>query len=142
VVVSWDLTTGRLQAMPAAQLGGHTDEVHAIALSPDGRTLASGSADGSVILWDLGSLQQLGDPIRAHPGGVRSLAFSSDGRALASAGADGDVVVWDVDFESWRARACQIANRSLYDREWRLVGLPAEDRPTCAGRPAGTGVPG
>jgi WD40 repeat protein len=141
-VASWDLTKGRQQSVPAAQLGGHTDEVHAIALSPDGRTLASGGADGSVILWDLATSQQLGDPIAAHSEGVRSLAFSGDGRTLASAGADGDVVVWDVDFRSWQARACRIANRSLYRQEWELVELPAQHDPACAERSAGTGAPG
>jgi WD40 repeat protein len=134
VVASWDLTASRPQSLPAAQLGGHTDEVHAIALSPDGRTLASGGADGSVILWDLETSQQLGDPIVAHPGGVLSLAFSLDGRALVSGGNDGDVVVWDVDFESWRARACHIVNRGLRDEERRLVGLPVQAHPICAGR--------
>jgi WD40 repeat protein len=142
VVASWDLTKGRHQSLPAAQLGGHTDEVHTVALSPDGSTLASGGRDGSVILWDLPTRQQLGDPIAAHAEGVRSLAFSGDGRTLASAGADGDVVVWDVDFTSWQARACRIANRGLYRQEWELVGLAPQDDPACAERSAGTGARG
>jgi WD40 repeat protein len=142
VVAVWDIAKGRHQSLPATQLGGHTDEVHAVALSPDGQTLASGGADGSVILWDLPTSQQLGDPIAAHSDGVRSLAFSGDGRTLASAGADGDVVVWDVDFRSWQARACRIANRGLYRREWELVGLPPQDDPVCAERSAGTGARG
>ena len=118
------------------------DQVHAIALSPDGRTIASGGADGSVILWDLETSQQLGDPIAAHTEGVRSLAFSGDGRTLASAGVDGDVVVWDVDFTSWQARACRIANRGLRQQEWELVRLLPQDDPACAERSAGTGARG
>ena len=142
MVAYWDLTKGRRQSLPAVQLGGHAGPVRAIALSPDGRTIASGGTDGSVILWDLDRKQQLGDPIAAHTDGVRSLAFSGDGRALASAGADGDVVVWDVDFTSWQARACRIANRGLRQQEWELVDLPPQDDPACAERSAGTGPRG
>ena len=142
VVAVWDLTKGRGQSLPTVQLGGHAGPVRAIALSPDGRTIASGGTDGSIILWDLDSSQQLGDPIAAHTDGVRSLAFSGDGHALASAGADGDVVVWDVDFTSWQARACRIANRGLRQQEWELVDLPPQDDPACAERSAGTGPRG
>jgi WD40 repeat protein len=48
-----------LLSRPRAVLRGHTDEVQAVAFSPDGKRLVSGSKDGTVRIWDLASLQEL-----------------------------------------------------------------------------------
>ena len=45
----WDVDTGR----EMLTLIGHTDDVNSVSFSPDGNTLASGSADGTVLLWEL-----------------------------------------------------------------------------------------
>ena len=47
----WDAATGE----PKRTFIGHTDRIHSVAFSPDGQTLASGSYDGTVILWKLDS---------------------------------------------------------------------------------------
>ncbi len=78
-----------------ATLSGHTDEVNSVAFSPDSTTLASGSRDGTVRLWDVGlsipaaTLEE--DAI------VRSVAFSPDGRTLAAGLDDGAVKLWDLE---------------------------------------------
>jgi WD40 repeat protein/transcriptional regulator with XRE-family HTH domain len=72
----------------------HTDIVMSIAFSPDERTLASGSLDGSVKLWDVESgapLWTVG-PIN----GLLSLAFAPDGRTLASGGNETTIRLWDA----------------------------------------------
>ncbi|WP_282560934.1 DnaJ domain-containing protein [Trichothermofontia sichuanensis] len=74
---------------------GHRDRIAAIALSPNGKILASGSWDTQVYLWNL----QTGQPfftLAGHSDQVWSVAFSPDGQILASAGKDGTIKLWYV----------------------------------------------
>lgn len=71
----------------------HTNTVYALAFSPDNRTLATGSWDSSVKLWDLESGAQLW--IGWHTKGINTVAFTPNGDMLASGGHDAAVQVWD-----------------------------------------------
>jgi WD40 repeat protein len=77
-------------------LEGHQDIVTALAYAPDGRLLASGSADGQVKLWEPFSGRELADclSVGVVATGVSSLAFSGDGRLLAGGYRGGNVLVW------------------------------------------------
>ncbi len=70
-------------------------EVYTLAFSPDGRTLAAGTIDGLVRLWNVTT----GQPreLKGHAAGVESLTFSPDGRSLVSTDLDGNVKYWDVE---------------------------------------------
>jgi hypothetical protein len=72
----------------------HTQAVNGLALSPDGRLLASGSWDRTIRLWDASRGEEL-RCLRGHGSCVFRLAFSPDGGRLASAGYDGTVLLWD-----------------------------------------------
>src|SRR5687767_11399814 len=74
----------------------HSGGVFSVAFSPDGATLASGSGDGSVRLWDVASRRQLGSPLTGNSNAVGSVAFSPDSKTLASGSADSSVRLWDV----------------------------------------------
>ncbi|MDT0438514.1 WD40 repeat domain-containing protein [Streptomyces doudnae] len=71
----------------------------ALAVSPDGRTLATDRDDRTVQLLDLtdpARPRRVGGLLTGHTGYVNALAYSRDGRTLASAGADGTIRLWDV----------------------------------------------
>src|SRR6185369_7280875 len=80
----WDIASRSV----IGALNGHESFVTALAFSPDGQTLASGSQDRTARLWHLASRQE-GFTLTNHSGGFTALAFSPDGRTLALGGAGG-----------------------------------------------------
>jgi WD40 repeat protein len=74
---------------------GHEQTVQGVAISPDGKLLASCSDDQTIKLWDLSSRTHLAT-LKGHTGAVNAIAFSRDGTRLASGGADKTVKLWDV----------------------------------------------
>ena len=68
-------------------LNGHGSDVWSVAWSPDGRTLASGSWDKTIKLWEVASGQEL-RTLQRESDSVNSVVFSPDGNALASASFD------------------------------------------------------
>ena len=72
-----------------------TDSVTALAVSPDGLTLASGTNGKGVLLWDISKHKQMGDPLSSDSHIVNSVAFSPKGSLLASGSSDGKVDLWE-----------------------------------------------
>jgi WD40 repeat protein len=111
-------------------LTGHTDYVLSIAFSPDGRTLASGSADTTIMLWDARTHQPLGRTLAGHTDWVLGVAFSPDGRTLASGSEDAAIRLWEKIL--WRSSAelqaevCHLVGSSLSATEWApyAAGIP------------------
>ena len=78
-----------------ATLEGHTASVYSVSFSPDGITLASGSGDGTVKLWNASTRDHIAT-LEGHTGSVYSVSFSPDGTILASGSWDGTVKLWNV----------------------------------------------
>jgi WD40 repeat protein len=64
------------------------DEVLAVAFSPNGQRLATGSRDGTVRLWDVEGKREPREELRGHVGAVVAVAFSPNGQRLATTSAD------------------------------------------------------
>jgi WD40 repeat protein len=86
-----DLRSGSVRALSARR-----HYVIALAYSPDGRLLASGSSDRTVRLWDL---RTGAHKVLEHPRSTQALAFSPDGRVLAVGVRDGSISLWNLEAE-------------------------------------------
>jgi WD40 repeat protein/uncharacterized caspase-like protein len=80
-------------AVPTAQLG-HSHPVQAVAFSPNGRFVLSGSSDNTLKLWDSAS-GKLVRTFEGHQNDVTSVAFSPDGRFVLSGSADKTLKLWE-----------------------------------------------
>jgi WD40 repeat protein len=87
----YDAATGKERARCAGQVG----RAYSIAISPDGKTLASGARDRTVRLWDVATGQER--RCLTHLAPVQSVAFAADGRTFASAGEDSVIRLWDLE---------------------------------------------
>ncbi len=87
----WDMKTGQL----AGILEGHTRGVFSLTWSPDGRRLATASADGLVKLWDTAARREVAT-LKHHSGKVRGVAWHPTAAKLVSVGDNGEVLMWNL----------------------------------------------
>jgi len=71
-------------------LPGHTYEITSLAFCPDGKTLASGSEDTTIRLWNLGGDNERSVNFPGMTSRVRSMSISPDGKMLATVGIAND----------------------------------------------------
>ena len=105
----WDVATRR--ALDPLTLGvdasgvpheGHTRVVRSLGWSADGKLLASGGDDHSVIIWDMSTRAPLDQQSQANS--VTAVTFSPDGQVLASASTDDTIVLWKWDTDNRKLR--------------------------------------
>ncbi|MGK7887449.1 MAG: caspase family protein [Crocosphaera sp.] len=77
---------------------GHQFSVLSVAFSPDGKTIVSGSSDGTIKVWDAKkfSIEPL-HTFNGHQESVNSVAFSPDGKTIISGSFDGTIKVWNAE---------------------------------------------
>mmetsp|Transcript_29082 Transcript_29082/g.45584 ORF Transcript_29082/g.45584 Transcript_29082/m.45584 type:complete len:87 (-) Transcript_29082:122-382(-) len=80
---------------------GHRDRVLAVAFSPSGEYLLSGSHDRTAKIWSIGA-ENHSTPVATleeHAGEVKALGWSPEGSTIFTAGADRKIRIWSVDIE-------------------------------------------
>ena len=88
-------TAATAHAQTVATLKGHKHTITSIAFAPDGKTLASGSKDETVILWDLADKKPRAT-LGGHKDMVITVRFSPDSKAVASVSHDNLILLWDA----------------------------------------------
>jgi WD40 repeat protein len=120
----------------AAQLDSPlTKRVNAVAFSPDGKLLATGSGDpsrsGELKVWDTTRGSLVREIPKAHKDAVLALDFSSDGKLLASGAADRAVRLWEVDtgklFRNLEAHANHVLSVSLRSDGRRVLSAGSDN---------------
>ena len=109
---------------------GHSYWVSAVAFSPDGHLLATGSLDNTIKIWDVASGREI-RTLNGHSSGVRSVAFSPDGRSLASGSYDTTVKLWDVtsgrELRTFSGHSDRI-NSVAFSPDGRVLASGSKDR--------------
>lgn len=100
ILQQWALDRGKT-AVCQHTLRGHQRQIRAVAISPDGQLMASGSEDETIRLWASKSVVEQG-VLRGHEGAIWEVAFAPQPllgakRPLASAGTDHTIRLWDSD---------------------------------------------
>ncbi|HTD78121.1 MAG TPA: WD40 repeat domain-containing protein, partial [Chloroflexota bacterium] len=116
---------------PLAALPAHTGPAYGVALSPDGKLLASGSVDGTVRLWEASGPHLLAT-LQGRVGLVLGVALSPNGRVVASGGLDGTVRLWEVSSGRF------LATLQGHTSGVRSVALSSDGRLVASGSEDGT----
>ena len=132
ILVLPSLALGQLIAVKpdsVAVLGGHHQYLTAVALSPDGRTLAHADSSGSIQMWDVGSRKELRQ-FKEPDGWASAIAFSPDGKRLATGGTKSFCVrTLETGKEIWTSKA---VSGELWSVAWSSDGklVAASGMPT------------
>jgi len=111
-------------------LNGHSDNVNAIAFSPDGRRLASVSDDNSTKIWDLGTGQEV-DTLMGHAESVICVAFSPDGKKLATGSNDNTIRIQTLETGKYMIlRGSEYIRAIAFSPDGTMIAAGANDNTT------------
>jgi tRNA A-37 threonylcarbamoyl transferase component Bud32 len=131
----WKQCLTKGQAASVLNLNGHTLPVSSICFSPDGKRLASVSADRTVRVWDADTGHLVRTLLHMRP--IAAIVFSPDGQRLASA--DGDQTVqtvhfWDVEkgqeVRAFEKREGTLVHHVTFSPDGKLLAAASADNKT------------
>jgi len=97
-ITLWNLEGQILKTFPLPENEEWIDKVYSVRFSPDGKTIATGSASGIIRFLDLEG-QELPNSPMYHGKTIREVNFSPDGKTIASASGDGTIKLWNLEGE-------------------------------------------
>ncbi|CAL8337262.1 unnamed protein product [Lota lota] len=128
-IIKWDIETGKkLHTIKGgrkgteARHGGHTTQVLCMAISSDGKYLATGDMNRSIIIWEPETCKQL-YKLKGHRGPVSALSFRTGSHDLYSGSHDRSVKVWNVDENAYV--------ETLFGHQDAITGLDCLSRERC-----------
>ena len=126
----WELLNARTDRS-IQTLSAHTKPVAGIAVSKDGKWMATGSADNSLIIWDTETYQVI-RKIEVHKGQVTTLDFSPDSKTLISGSADKSLRLWDLstgnEIRNYNAEFKQGIYQCKFSNDGKMIAVVSWER--------------
>ncbi|KAF7982369.1 hypothetical protein HWV62_29112 [Athelia sp. TMB] len=125
----WDAQTGeQILQLDEKQFedgdDGYNDNVEAVAYSPDGKRIVSGSWRGTVFIWNAQTGALLGRPFQGHNYGLNSVVFSPDGERIMSCSSD------DHNISIWRVSPCTLVTEISWGSTADVINSPGGSKPS------------
>lgn len=128
-IIKWDVVTGtKLHKVAGGRKGtearhvGHTTQILCMAISSDGKYLATGDMSRLIVIWEPETCKKL-CVLKGHKGPVSALSFRTGSHDLYSASHDRSVKVWNVDEKAYV--------ETLFGHQDAITGLDALSRERC-----------
>ncbi|KAM7422730.1 hypothetical protein PAMA_010669 [Pampus argenteus] len=128
-IIKWDVESGKkLHTIPGGRKGtedrhvGHTAHILCMAISSDGKYLATGDINKLIMIWEAGTCKHL-YKFTGHKGPVSGLSFRKGTHDLYSASHDRSVKVWNVDENAYV--------ETLFGHQDAITGLDSLSRECC-----------
>ena len=91
-----ELRSGVIAPTLVQRVDDHQGSVVSLAFSPDGQRFISGSGNGTVLLWEVATMEPIDPPLSTSGSSIEAVAYSPDGQLVASTGQDLQISIWNA----------------------------------------------